>query len=67
VRSLTALGTRIERLAKQQDGQSVSSQIAAILDGKASGPRLTDEEMARSAVGRRRLARRHRAEAGFQG
>ena len=66
MRSLTATGLRIERLAKQQDGQSIGSVVAAILDGKAAGPRLSDEQLARSPTGRLLLARRQRAARGYQ-
>jgi hypothetical protein len=66
MRSLTALGARIERLAAEQGGQSVGARIAAILEGRDTAPRLSDEVLARSATGRLLLQRRQRAEAGFQ-
>jgi hypothetical protein len=67
MRSLATVGKQIEQLAKQQDGQSIGAQVAAILDGKASGPRLTDEELARTKVGRLLLERRRRTEADYPG
>lgn len=63
MRSLTSTGLKIERLAKQQDGQSIGAQIVDILEGRARGPGLTDEDLAKSAVGRLLLQRRARAEA----
>jgi hypothetical protein len=66
MRSLNGVGARIERLARQQDGQSVGAVVAAILDGRHPGPRLSDEELARSPTGRLLLARRQRAARGFQ-
>jgi hypothetical protein len=48
MRSLTGLGTRIERLAKQQDGQSIGSVVASILDRRDPGPRLTDKQLAQT-------------------
>jgi hypothetical protein len=61
---LATLGARIERLAKQQDGQSVGAQVAAILDGKDPRAPVPDELLARSATGRLLLQRRARAKAG---
>ena len=66
MRSLTRLGTRIERLAKQQDGQSVGAVIAAILDGKGPRAPIPDAELAKTKMGRLLIQRRRRAEAGFQ-
>jgi hypothetical protein len=40
--------------------------VAAILDGKAAGPRLSDEQLARSPTGRLLLARRQPAARGYQ-
>jgi hypothetical protein len=61
MRSLTALGARIERLAAEQGGQSIGRQIVDILEGRAPGPPATDEELSRCKVGRLLLARRRRA------
>jgi hypothetical protein len=61
MRSLTATGLRIERLAKQQDGQSIGATIATILLRKEPWPRLTDEVLAQSRTGRLLLQRRQRA------
>jgi hypothetical protein len=67
MRSLTATGLRIERLAKQQDGQSVGATIAAILSAKGSRAPVPDAELARTATGRLLLERRVRTEAGCPG
>jgi hypothetical protein len=67
MRSLMATGLRIERLAKQQDRQSIGATVAAILSRREPAPPLTDEELAQTLVGRLLLERRQRAEAGFQG
>jgi hypothetical protein len=61
MRSLTDLGARIERLARQQDEPSVGITVAAILEGKHPGPRLSDEELAHTRIGRLLLERRRRA------
>ena len=66
MRSLTAAGLRIERLAKQRDGQFVGAVVASILDGKGPRAPVPDEELAQSRMGRLLLKRRRRAEAGFQ-
>jgi hypothetical protein len=66
VRSALQLAARVERLeaeARQATTPTIGATIAAILDGKATGPRLTDEELGRTRVGRLLLARRQRAEA----
>jgi hypothetical protein len=65
----TALRSRVERLEAEQERQStpsIGAVIAAILDGRHPGPRLTDEELARTKVGRLLLERRRRAEAGYR-
>jgi hypothetical protein len=62
---LTSLGTRIERLAKQQSEPSIGAQVAAILDGKDPEARLSDEDLARTRTGRLLLERRRRAEASY--
>jgi hypothetical protein len=63
VRSLSSVGARIERLAKQRDGQSVGAVVASILDGRWSRPRLSDEVLLQTRVGRLLLERQRRAAA----
>ena len=65
MRSLTALGARIERLAAEQGGQSTGAVVAAILEGRHPAPRLTDEELARTRMGRLLLQRQRRAGLGY--
>jgi hypothetical protein len=65
--SLTGLGLKIERLAKQQSELSVGATVATILDRRAPGPPVPDEVLAQTRVGRPLLARRRRAEAGYPG
>jgi hypothetical protein len=67
MRSLTALGARIERLAAEQGGQSIGAQVADILDGKGPRAPIPDEVLARSATGRVLLERRRRTEANYPG
>ena len=66
-----ALHHRVEKLeaaARQGTTPSTGATIAAILEGRHPGPRLSDQELARSATGRRLLERRQRwAEAGYPG
>jgi hypothetical protein len=57
---------RLEAEAARATTPTVGAMIAAILDGKASGPRATDEELSRSKVGRLLLERRGRAERDFR-
>jgi hypothetical protein len=58
---------QLEAAARQESTPTIGAQIAAILDGRHPGPRATDEELARSKVGRLLLARRERAESGYPG
>jgi hypothetical protein len=66
MRSLTPTGLKVERLAKQQDGQTVGATIAAILDVKGPRAPIPDEQLLQTRVGRLLAERRRRwAEGGF--
>jgi hypothetical protein len=68
MRSALQLQARVERLeaaAEQAATPSIGTVVAAILDGRHPGPRLSDEELGRCKVGRLLLQRRARAELGF--
>jgi hypothetical protein len=69
MRTALQLQSRVERLeaaAAEASTPSVGVQVALILDGKATGPRLSDEELGRTKMGRLLLARRQRAEIGYR-
>ena len=71
MRTALQLVGRVEQLeaaARQGTTPTIGATVAAILEGRDAGPRLSDQEMARSATGRLLRERRQRwAEAGFQG
>jgi hypothetical protein len=67
VRSLAGVGLKIERLAKQQDGQSIGATIASILSGKDPRAPVSDEVLSHTKVGRLLIQRRQRAEADYPG
>jgi hypothetical protein len=56
---------KLEREARQESTPTIGAVVAAILDGRHPGPRLSDEELGRCKVGRLLLQRRARAELGF--
>jgi hypothetical protein len=58
---------RLEAAAEQASRPTVGATIAAILEGRHPGPRLSDEQLAATRMGRLLLARRRRAEIGYQG
>jgi hypothetical protein len=65
--ALHARVARLEAAAEQASTPSVGRQIVDILEGRDPGPRLTDEELGRTRVGRLLLERRQRwAEADLQ-
>jgi hypothetical protein len=66
MRTLAPVGRKIERLAEQQGEENVGVRIVAILSGQEPRPRRSDEELAKTAVGRLLLERRRRAELGYQ-
>jgi len=49
---------RLEAEARDATTPSTGATIAAILEGRHPGPRLADEQLARSATGRLLLERR---------
>ena len=57
----------LEAAAEQASTLSVGRRIVDILEGRARGPGLTDEELSRTRVGRLLLERQRRAEAGYPG
>jgi hypothetical protein len=70
VRTALQLAGRIEKLeatAREATTPTLGAVVAAILEGRDTGPRATDDELARTRMGRLLLKRRQKAEAGFQG
>jgi hypothetical protein len=66
MRTALQLVGRVEKLeaeAARQDGQAT---VAAILEGRVTAPRRTDEELARTAMGRLLIRRRERAALNYQ-
>jgi hypothetical protein len=57
---------RLEVEAERQSTPSIGSVVASILGGKGPRAPISDEELARTKVGRLLLERRRRAEIGFQ-
>jgi hypothetical protein len=65
--ALLARVARLEAKAARESTPTIGAQIATILEGRDAEPRLSDQEMARSATGRLLLERRQRwAEADLQ-
>jgi hypothetical protein len=65
---MRGLQARVEKLeAEQESTPSIGAQIVAILEARAPGPRLSEEELARTKMGRLLLERRRRAELDYQG
>jgi hypothetical protein len=65
----TALQARLEKLEAEVERATtpgIGAQIAAILSGQEPRPRRSDEELARTKVGRLLLERRRRAELNYQ-
>jgi hypothetical protein len=58
---------RLEAEATRQTTPTIGATIAAILDGKHAGPRLSDEELGHTRMGRLLLQRRAQAKAGHPG
>jgi hypothetical protein len=57
---------RLEAEARDAATPTVGQRIAAILEGRHPGPRLADEELARSKTGRLLLERQRRARLGYR-
>ena len=68
MRTALQLAGRIEKLeaeAREAVTPSVGRQIVDILERRAPGPRATDEELARTRMGRLLLQRQRRAGLGY--